>query len=111
MRSRDPGVKVQIMRKRWLTPPVSGSSDRVIAAWGAPPGPVPAIFGQALQRLGGHLNELRHQVAEYGSAAALTDLGEYISENRSPDQIFVSTGRIIVELTERLTEWKQPSRP
>ena len=82
--------------------------DRVIAGLGAILlAQFPQYFGQYLQRLGGHLNELRHQVAEYEEAAASLGLtlGEYINEHlQAGSEIFVSTGRIMVELTGRLAE-------
>jgi hypothetical protein len=82
--------------------------DRIIAGLGAILlAQFPQYFGQYLQRLGGHLNELRHQVAEYEEAAAALGLtlNEYIDEHlQAGSEIFVSTGQIIVDLVERLAQ-------
>ncbi|MEW5784629.1 MAG: DUF2937 family protein [Bacillota bacterium] len=87
---------------------LSSFLDRVFALLGAGlPAQFPQFFGQYLQRLGGHLDELRLQVAQYEAAAAALGipLNEYIEEHlHSGLEIFASTGQMIAQLVERLAQ-------
>ena len=80
--------------------------DRIFALVGAVLlAQFPQYFGQYLQRLGGHLEELRLQVAEYEKAAAALGLSltAYIEEHlQARSEVFLSTGQVIVKLIDRL---------
>lgn len=70
----------------------------------------PQFFSQYLQRLGGHLDELRVTVYAYEKAAAEAGLSleKYIEEHlASGSEVFISSGEVIAGLVERLLGLEQ----
>ncbi|HPU00810.1 MAG: DUF2937 family protein [Firmicutes bacterium] len=85
---------------------LNGFLDRAFALAGALLlAQFPQFYSQYIQRLGGHLDEARRTVDLYSKNAALLGLTleQYIEHHLgSKSEVFVSTGRIIVSLLERL---------
>jgi hypothetical protein len=96
------------MMKFWRYPlrVLNGLVDRVLALVGAIAfAQFPQYFAQYIQRLGGHLDEARRSVSQYQNVAASysMSLQEYINIHlTSGNKIFVSTGKVISGLVERL---------
>ncbi len=70
----------------------------------------PQFYSQYLQRLGGHLEEMRRTVAAYEEAAAAAGLSleRYVEEHLISDsEVFTSSGQIIASLVERLAKLEQ----
>lgn len=86
---------------------LNGILDRAFAFLGAVLlAQFPQFYGQYLQRLGGHLDELRRTVATYEQAAAALGLtlDQFIVEHMLSDsETLTASGEIIVGLVERLS--------
>jgi len=70
----------------------------------------PQFYGQYLQRLGGHIDELRRTLSVYEQAAAALGLSleQYIEEHLAADsQVITSSGEIIADLAERLWQLEE----
>lgn len=84
---------------------LDGLADRFIGFCGGLLfGQFPHFWAQYVQRLGGHLEEARLQLAQYTQAAALNHLTleQYIRMHlESNNKVFQSTGKIIAELVNR----------
>lgn len=85
---------------------LSGLLDRAFALLGALLlAQFPQFYGQYLQRLGGHIDELRRTVEGYEQAAAAlgVSLELYIEEHLAAEsEVITSSGEIISNLVERL---------
>ena len=97
------------MKQFWKYPfkLLDGLMDRIMAVAGAIVcAQFPQYFVQYIQRLGGHLDEARRAVSQYEKVAASYNLSlqEYINVHlTAANKIFVSTGKVIQELVDRLT--------
>jgi hypothetical protein len=95
--------------KRLLRYPLrflNGLLDRAFALLGALIlAQFPQFYGQYLQRLGGHIDELRRTVEVYEQAASALgiSLEQYIEEHLAAEsEVIASSGEIISNLVERL---------
>ncbi len=90
---------------------LGGLLDRACALLGAVLlAQFPQYFGQYLQRLGGHLDELRATVYTYEQAAAALGLtlDQFIEEHLlAESEVLAASGNIIVNLLERLHRLEQ----
>ena len=90
---------------------VNGLLDRAFALAGALLlAQFPQFYGQYLQRLGGHMEELRRTVSMYEQAAAALGLSleQYIEEHLAAEsKVITSSGEVISNLVERL--WQMES--
>lgn len=96
------------MKEFWKYPLrlLDGLMDRIMAVAGAIIcAQFPQYYAQYIQRLGGHLDEARRSVSQYVKVAASYNLSldEYINVHlTSANNIFVSTGKVIQGLVDRL---------
>lgn len=85
---------------------LDGLVDRVLSLLGAITlAQFPQFIGQYLQRLGGHLGEIRHTVRQFEAMAATLNmtLEEYIKVHLfSGTEVFLSSGEVIQDLIHRL---------
>jgi hypothetical protein len=85
---------------------LNGLLDRATALLGALIlAQFPQFYGQYLQRLGGHIDELRRTVEVYEQAAAAlgVSLEQYIEEHLAAEsEVITSSGEIILNLVGRL---------
>jgi len=90
---------------------LSGLLDRLAALLGATLlAQFPQFYGQYLQRLGGHIDELRRTLSAYEQAAATLGLSldQYIEEHLAADsQVIASSGEIIADLAARLWQLEE----
>ena len=87
---------------------LNGLVDRVIAVLGVVSfAQFPQFFAQYLQRLGGHLAEAQFMLVRYELTAEYFNmtLEEYIATHlQSGNEIFTSSGQLIVELVDRIKD-------
>ncbi len=85
---------------------LNGLLDRAFALLGALLlAQFPQFYGQYLQRLGGHIDELRRTVEVYEQAAATLgiSLEQYIEEHLAAEsEVIISSGKVISNLVDRL---------
>lgn len=103
-----PPKEVLFMHKLWKLPFrfLNGLIDRTIAVLGVVGfAQFPQFFAQYLQRLGGHLAEAQFLLLSYELTAEYFNmtLEEYIATHlQSGNEIFASSGQLIVELMNRI---------
>ena len=85
---------------------LDGLMDRITAIIGALIlAQFPQYFAQYMQRLGGHLDEARRNIAQYKNVATSFNMSlqEYINIHlQSNNKVFISTGRVIQSMWDRL---------